>query len=98
MAERNSRIRIVGGSLGGRRITVPGGDSVRPTRDRGREAMFTPLSSVRFTDGSLDHGSTVVDLFGYTALQLGLPQLDLLAHNRIPLRQIAGESGDVDVL
>lgn len=40
----------------------------------------------------------VVDLFGYNALQLGLPQLDLLAHNRIPLRQIAGESGDVDVL
>ena len=40
----------------------------------------------------------VVDLFGYNALQLGLPQLDLLAHNRIPLRQIAGESGKVDVL
>ena len=39
----------------------------------------------------------VVDLFGYNALQLGLPQLDLLAHNRIPLRQVAGESGAVDV-
>ncbi len=63
MAERNSRIRIVGGSLGGRRITVPGGDSVRPTTDRVREAMFNALSSVRFDDGSLDHGSTVVDLF-----------------------------------
>ncbi len=42
--------------------------------------------------------AVVADLFGYNALQLGLPQLDLLAHNRIPLRQIAGESGDVDVL
>ena len=40
----------------------------------------------------------VADLFGYNALQLGLPQLDLLAHNRIPLRQIAGESGRADVL
>ena len=40
----------------------------------------------------------VSDLFGYNALQLGLPQIDLLAHNRIPLRQTAGESGKVDVL
>ena len=40
----------------------------------------------------------VADVFGYNALQLGLPQFDLLAQNRIPLRQIAGESGQVDVL
>lgn len=42
--------------------------------------------------------AVVDDLFGYNALQLGLPQFQLLAHNRIPLRQIAGESGAVDVL
>ena len=42
--------------------------------------------------------AVVDDLFGYNALQLGLPQLQLLAGNRIPLRQIAGESGAVDVL
>lgn len=43
----------------------------------------------------------VADVFGYNALQIGLPQLDLLAHNRIPLRQKAGEfygAGAVDVL
>lgn len=40
----------------------------------------------------------VSDLFGYNALQLSLPQINFLAHNRIPLRQIAGESGKVDVL
>ena len=40
----------------------------------------------------------VTDLFGYNALQLGLPQRNFLAHNRIPLRQIAGETGKVDVL
>lgn len=40
----------------------------------------------------------VTNLFGYNALQLGLPQYDLLAENRIPLRQLAGEYGDVDVL
>ena len=39
----------------------------------------------------------VVDLFGYNALQLGMPQLDFLAHNRIQLRQVAGPHGAVDV-
>ncbi len=42
--------------------------------------------------------AVVADVFGYNALQLGLPQIDLLARNRIPLRQVAGESGAVDVL
>ena len=46
--------------------------------------------------GKID--AVVADLFGYNAIQLGLPQHDLLAHNRIPLRQVAGESGVVDVL
>ncbi len=46
--------------------------------------------------GKID--ALVADLFGYNALQIGLPQYDLLAQNRIPLRQIAGESGSVDVL
>ncbi len=42
--------------------------------------------------------AVLADVFGYNALQLGLPQIDLLARNRIPLRQTAGESGAVDVL
>lgn len=42
--------------------------------------------------------AVVADLFGYNALQIGLPQCPLLAHNRIPLRQVAGEAGPVDVL
>jgi SAM-dependent methyltransferase len=42
--------------------------------------------------------AVVADRFGYNALQLGLPQFDLLRQNRIPLHQIAGESGRVNVL
>jgi len=42
--------------------------------------------------------AVLADVFGYNALQLGLPQVDFLGRNRIPLRQIAGESGAVDVL
>ena len=48
-----------------------------------------------------EHGkidAVVDDLFGYNALQIGLPQFHLLANNRMPLRQIAGESGAVDVV
>jgi SAM-dependent methyltransferase len=41
--------------------------------------------------------AVVADLFGYNAIQLGLPQRDLLAENRIPLRQVADDSGQVDV-
>ena len=42
--------------------------------------------------------AVIADLFGYNALQLGLPQFDLLAHSRIPLRRTAGESGPANVL
>lgn len=41
--------------------------------------------------------AVIDDLFGYNALQLGLPQMRLLDRNRIPLRQIVGPSGGVDV-
>lgn len=40
----------------------------------------------------------VADIFGFNALQLGLPECDFLSANRIPLRQKAGESGAVDIL
>lgn len=40
----------------------------------------------------------VADIFGFNALQIGLPQFDFLRANRIPLRQKAGEFGAVDVL
>lgn len=40
----------------------------------------------------------VVDVFGYNALQLGLPQCMLLTQNRIPLRQTVADHGRVDVV
>ncbi|MGE5470853.1 MAG: class I SAM-dependent methyltransferase [Bacteroidota bacterium] len=39
----------------------------------------------------------VADVFGFNALQIGLPQFDFLRTNRIPLRQKAGPTGPVDV-
>ena len=40
----------------------------------------------------------ITDIFGYHALQIGLPQADFLRANRIPLRQKTGGTGDVDFL
>jgi 16S rRNA (guanine(966)-N(2))-methyltransferase RsmD len=48
-------VRIIAGSLGGRRIEAPRGRSVRPTSERVREAIFSTL-------GNLDH-LRVLDLF-----------------------------------
>src|SRR4249920_3969047 len=42
----------------------------------------------------LDHA--VADLFGFHALQLGLPQLDALRANRMPHRWLAVESAHDD--
>mgnify|MGYP001764707741 CR=1 FL=1 len=42
--------------------------------------------------------AAVADVFGFNALQLGLPYHDFLRANRIPMRQKAGDSGPVDVL
>lgn len=43
----------------------------------------------------IDHA--VADIFGFNALQIGLPQCDFLRANRIPLRQTVGGSGLVNV-
>jgi 16S rRNA (guanine966-N2)-methyltransferase len=49
-------MRIVGGSLGGRRISAPPGSATRPTSDRVREALFSIL-------GDRVDGANTLDLF-----------------------------------
>jgi 16S rRNA (guanine966-N2)-methyltransferase len=48
-------VRVIAGSLGGRRLQAPRGTGTRPTADRVREALFSML-------GPLD-GARVLDLF-----------------------------------
>jgi 16S rRNA (guanine966-N2)-methyltransferase len=48
-------MRVVAGTLGGRRLHAPAGDATRPTSDRVREALFSAL-------GPLE-GEVVLDLF-----------------------------------
>lgn len=69
-------------------MSIPGLDAWLDT-PQGRYVMAWERSKV---------DAMVADVFGYNALQLGLPQIELLAQNRIPLRQVAGDSGRVDAL
>lgn len=42
--------------------------------------------------------AVVVDIFGFNALQIGLPQCEFLRANRIPLRQTVSEFATADVI
>lgn len=52
---QSSSVRVVGGTLGGRKLSAPRGRGTRPTPERVREAVFSILADVR--------GDIVLDLF-----------------------------------
>ena len=60
-------MRIVGGRHRGRRLLAPAGDTVRPTSDRAREALFNILSHGQLAaDGIPFAGKAVLDAFAGT--------------------------------
>ena len=68
-------LRIVGGIHRGRRLIAPPGETVRPTSDRAREALFNILSHGRFAASGLPvAGRPVLDAFAGTGA-LGLEAL-----------------------
>ena len=44
-------VRVVSGTLGGRKVLVPEGETTRPTSERVREAIFNSLFSLDVIDG-----------------------------------------------
>jgi 16S rRNA (guanine966-N2)-methyltransferase len=54
-------MRIVSGTLKGRRILTPEGEATRPTSDRARQAVFNILEHAPWSDGL--GGLRVIDLF-----------------------------------
>jgi len=60
-------MRVVGGSHRARRLVAPPGDSVRPTSDRAREALFNILSHGNFAASGLPFAARpVLDAFAGT--------------------------------
>lgn len=77
-------IRIVAGSVGGRRLETPRGAATRPSSDRVREALFSRVESLL---GGLD-GARVLDLYagsgavGLEALSRGAGRAVLVEADR----------------
>src|SRR5262249_1908217 len=59
-------MRIVAGRHRGRRIAAPPGDTVRPTSDRAREALFNILAHGRFGPAPVFEEARVLDVFAGT--------------------------------
>ena len=57
MAGGQKRPRIIAGEAGGRRLSVPPGEAVRPTSDRVKESVFSALGPSRLV------GARVLDLY-----------------------------------
>jgi 16S rRNA (guanine966-N2)-methyltransferase len=81
-------VRVIAGSLGGRRLIAPPGRDTRPTSDRVREALFMALEPLE--------GLNVVDLFagsgalGIEALSRGAARADFVEPARAARRALDG--------
>ncbi len=92
-----SSTRIIGGSVGGRRIRTPEGSATRPTTDRVREALFSSLEAQL---GSLT-GLRVLDLYagsgalGLEALSRGAAALTAVESDRRTARLVADNAREL---
>ena len=88
MANGQKRPRIIAGEAGGRRLSVPAGDAVRPTSDRVKESLFAALGPGRLV------GARVLDLYagsgalGLEALSRGAAEAVFVDRDRAAGRAI----------
>jgi 16S rRNA (guanine966-N2)-methyltransferase len=84
--------RIIAGTAGGRRLSVPAGRGTRPTSDRAREGLFATILAIR---GPLN-GARVLDLYagsgavGLEALSRGATEVLLVEADARAARVIGG--------
>jgi 16S rRNA (guanine966-N2)-methyltransferase len=88
--------RIVAGTAGGRRISVPAGRGTRPTSDRTREALFSALAALVDLDGA-----RVLDLYagsgavGLEAVSRGAAHAYLVESDRAALAVLRRNVADL---
>jgi 16S rRNA (guanine966-N2)-methyltransferase len=81
------RVRIVAGKHRGRRLLVPPGQTVRPTSDRAREALFNILSHGELAAGGIPFARAIVlDAFAGTGA-IGLEALSRGAAEAVFIEQ-----------
>lgn len=89
-------MRIVGGSLGGRRLKAPAGRNTRPTPERVREALFSilgpPPAAARVLDAFGGSGS-----LGLEALSRGASELVVIDNAREAIRCIRDNVSALEV-
>jgi SAM-dependent methyltransferase len=82
---------------------LPNGNAAQAAADCGNapqsaaEWYATPLGRFLLAKEQAYFDTAVSDVFGYNALQLGLPEVDLLRASRIPFRCRAGQNGATDL-
>jgi 16S rRNA G966 N2-methylase RsmD len=87
-------MRVIAGSLGGRRLKAPRGTITRPTSDRVREALFAIL-------GEID-GARVLDLFagtgslGIEALSRGAASVMFVERDALVMRTLKANLGALE--
>jgi len=95
-------MRIVGGTLKGRRLASPESADIRPTPDRVREALFNMLAHGAGVGFSL-RGARVLDLFagtgamGFEALSRGAASCLFVENAPAAVRLIKQNRDDLDV-
>lgn len=97
--------RIIAGSVGGRRINTPTGQSTRPTTDRVREALFSAIASWAGTAAEAAEtslkGLAFLDLFagsgavGLEAGSRGAAPIWLVESDRRTAEVIKGNAADL---
>ena len=91
-------MRIVGGTLRGRRISAPRDETTRPTSDRARQAIFNMLFSL-----GLPEGHRVADLFsgsgalGLEALSRGADEVIFVDSRSTACRTIKANLDSLDL-
>ncbi len=84
-------MRIVAGSLRGRRLVAPAGQTTRPTGERLRQAVFDMLTHAPWGGRALLDGALVLDLFagtgalGLEALSRGAGRAEFFENDRAAL-------------
>jgi len=93
-------MRIIGGSLRGRRIVAPKGTKTRPTTDRVRESLFSALTSLCGSDLG---GGPVLDAFagsgalGFEALSRGAGPATFVENDRHALAALKSNAENLGV-